>query len=63
MIPPYNPDLFQRIYQDVLEIKKEYEKLQSDHDGHEWIDFDQSSQCILQDEQYIVVQDLSKTPE
>lgn len=39
MIPPFNQDLFQRIYQDLMEIKLEIES--TEFVGHEWIDIDQ----------------------
>ncbi len=41
MIPPYNPDIFQRIYHDVIEIKKIVENYEVEKMEHEWIDVDE----------------------
>jgi len=38
MISSYNPDIFQRIYQDVLEIKQELQS--TEFVEHEWVDID-----------------------
>lgn len=39
MIPPFNYNLFQRIYNDLQEIKEDLESKQ--YQGHEWIDIDE----------------------
>lgn len=41
MIPSYNAGIFQRIYQDVLEIKQELQS--TEFVGHEWMDIDNIS--------------------
>lgn len=59
MIPPFNGNIFQRIYRDVLEIKDDLQK--KEHEGHEWIDFDKQRQINLHNDQWIVVDDIENT--
>lgn len=52
MNPLGRGDIFQRIYQDVLEIKQE---LQSwEYPEHEWIDFEEAQRTHLENEQFVV---------
>lgn len=55
---PLSRDIFQRIYQDMLEIIDELEKQQ--HETHEWIDWDYVRPTHLHDGEYVVDDDLKK---
>lgn len=58
MIPPYNPDIFQRIYHDVQEIKDDLELQQQQE--HEWIDFEEVQRTELINEQFVVDNDIDE---
>lgn len=57
MNPLGHGDIFQRIYQDVLEIKQELKRWECPE--HEWIDFEDVKRTELEDEQYVVEDDLN----
>ncbi len=61
MIPSYNADIFQRIYRDMLEIRNELEKKQQPE--HEWIDFEDVQRTLIENEQFVVVDDLNHQEE
>lgn len=56
-----NKDIFQRIYQDVLEIRKDLQDLCNDNDYHEWIDFEEHpyKPCILHDREWVVIEEIN----
>jgi hypothetical protein len=57
-VNPLGRDIFQRIYNDVLEIRDELEKQQQQ--THEWVDWDYVSPTYLHDCEYVVDDDLKK---
>jgi|GEM_PF-3937247 hypothetical protein len=44
MIPSYNAGILQRVYEDAPE---------------EWINFDEANPCLLENEQFVVIDDLT----